>query len=102
MMLPVTQWLGRGLGHIGSTSKRGAWTVAALTEARLPSTTDPIPSVTTTAAKAAPTRRLRFIFLPCLSRNGHLSAGSHCTPGDGVRVNARFQPTAVAVGQSHP
>ncbi len=38
----MTQWFGRGFGHIGSTSNRGACTPEASTVALLSSTADPI------------------------------------------------------------
>src|SRR6266853_6859604 len=61
MVFPMIQWFGKGFGHMGSTSNRGAWTPAASTTARFSSTTDPIPSATTTARKDAPTYTFRFM-----------------------------------------
>src|SRR5437016_13596897 len=61
MVFPMIQWFGKGFGHMGSTSNRGAWTPAASTTARFSSTADPIPSATTTARKDAPTYTFRFM-----------------------------------------
>src|SRR5579871_219128 len=61
MTLPMTQWLGSGFGHIGSTSKRGACTPAACTAALFSKTTDPIPSATISPKSSAPIENLRFI-----------------------------------------
>src|SRR5258708_9787710 len=61
--LPKIQWFGRGFGHIGSTSKRGAITLAAFTLATLSSTKEPVPSARKSATNIAPSRRCRFILL---------------------------------------
>src|ERR1051326_4803929 len=62
MVAPITQWFGSGLGHMGSTSNRGAITPAALTLDMRSSRAELIPSATTTAARAMPMRRSRLIF----------------------------------------
>src|ERR1700676_3672008 len=60
MVFPNIQWLGSGLGHMGSTSKRGASTPEAY--ALRPSTLEPTPSTTMVATKALPINRFRFIW----------------------------------------
>src|SRR5262249_13682955 len=61
--LPITQWLGNGFGHIGSTTNRGAMTGAAVTFATLSSTIDATPSASANATKIVPSRRCQFILL---------------------------------------
>src|SRR6266545_1423305 len=51
---PMTQWFGNGFGHMGSTSNRGAWTVAASTTALFWSTEDPTASAPRSVTQAAP------------------------------------------------
>src|SRR5215471_16405600 len=62
MVWPRIQWLGSGLGHSGSTSKRGAIAVAACTTLFFCSRTDAPPKASNTSTNATPiTRFRRFI-----------------------------------------
>src|ERR1700688_4839077 len=57
----MTQWFGRGFGHIGFTSNLGACPPAAAATARFWSTMEPTPSAATTATRPAPTLSLCVI-----------------------------------------
>src|SRR6266853_4059093 len=61
MVFPMIQWFGKGFGHMGSTSNRGAWTPAASTTARFSSTANPMPSATITVRKDSPRYKFRFM-----------------------------------------
>src|SRR6202040_895985 len=79
MVMPSSQWFGNGLGHMGSTSNRGACTPAASTAARLWSSVEPTPSAMRSAEKASPRYRLRFIFLlPFQSLDHALNCALNC------------------------
>src|SRR5882762_9410826 len=60
MTLPKIQWLGRGLGHIGSTSNLGACAPAACTTALWLSSADAAPKPAISTRNVAPTQTLRF------------------------------------------
>src|SRR5438552_2800717 len=62
IVAPMTQWLGSGFGHMGSTSKRGACTPAASTTALFRSTEDPSASAPISVIKAVPIQYVRFMF----------------------------------------
>src|SRR5438128_8633037 len=71
MMLPNTQWLGTGLGHIGSTSNFGACTVFfACASAVCCSRCCPTPSAATSATSAVPIMTLRVRFIASSSNGG--------------------------------
>src|SRR6185312_10597481 len=61
MALPMTQWLGSGLGHMGSTSKRGACVVAASTTPRRSRMREPATSPASNTANPTEIQYLRVI-----------------------------------------
>src|SRR5579864_1408014 len=75
MVIPISQWFGRGFGQSGSTSNMGASTAAASTLAFFSSTEDPIPSAITRKANATPIEMLRF--MGCSSKQHRLQSVRH-------------------------
>src|ERR1700733_1818970 len=61
MVWPWSQWFGRGFGHNGSTSNRGATTPAASTAALFCKNMLATMSVPSSVRKIAPTYKLRFM-----------------------------------------
>ena len=98
MVIPISQWLGSGLGQSGSTSNIGAITPAAWTAAFRCSTMDPSPSriIDTTSAVAinkTSFHKFRFSLTPVTHEKAfveYLAATQIHTPGKIHSFGARW------------